>query len=90
MSEIEGIINELKNIHDGNAWHGASLKDALDGIGYEQAALRPLNRVGGNEREVGNYAPMFFERRRKTTGFDFGRENRRQRLLVSFPFAKNA
>lgn len=42
MSEIEGIINELKNVHNGNAWHGASLADALDGIGYEQAAARPL------------------------------------------------
>ena len=42
MSEIEGIINELKNIHDGNAWHGASLKDALEGISCEQAAAHPL------------------------------------------------
>jgi len=30
MSEIKEIIEELKNIHDGNAWHGASLKDAPD------------------------------------------------------------
>jgi uncharacterized damage-inducible protein DinB len=45
MSEIEEIINELKNVHDGNAWHGASLKDALDGITSEQAAARPLKRA---------------------------------------------
>lgn len=38
MSEIERIIEELKNIHNGNAWHGASLADALDGITFEQAA----------------------------------------------------
>jgi hypothetical protein len=41
MFEIEEIINELKNIHDGNAWYGASLNDALNGITCEQAA-RPL------------------------------------------------
>lgn len=45
MSEIKEIINELKNIHDGNAWHGASLKDALEGIAYEQAAVRPLKHA---------------------------------------------
>lgn len=45
MSEIEEIINELKNVHDGNAWHGASLKDALDGITSEQAAARPLKQA---------------------------------------------
>jgi uncharacterized damage-inducible protein DinB len=45
MSEIEEIIEELKNIHDGNAWHGASLIDALNGITYEQAAARPLKQA---------------------------------------------
>lgn len=45
MSEIEEIIEELKNIHDGNAWHGASLKDALSGITCEQAAARPLKHA---------------------------------------------
>lgn len=38
MSEIERIIEELKNIHGGDAWHGASLADALDGVNFEQAA----------------------------------------------------
>src|SRR5215204_3772641 len=42
MSEIQQIVEELKNIHDGNAWHGVSLKDALDGITFEQAAARPV------------------------------------------------
>ena len=45
MSEIEEIINELKNIHDGNAWHGASLNDALDGITSGQGAARPLKQA---------------------------------------------
>ncbi|HEX8396609.1 MAG TPA: DinB family protein [Pyrinomonadaceae bacterium] len=45
MSEIKEIIEELKNIHDGNAWHGASLKDALNGITCEQAAAHPLKQA---------------------------------------------
>ena len=45
MSEIKEIIEELKNIHGGNAWHGASLKDALEGIAYEQAAAHPLKNA---------------------------------------------
>ena len=45
MSAIKEIIEELKNIHDGNAWHGASLKDALDGITCDQAAARPLKQA---------------------------------------------
>lgn len=44
MLEIKQIIEELKNIHDGNAWHGASLADALNGITFEQAAVRPLEK----------------------------------------------
>ena len=42
MSEIKEIFKELKNVHDGNAWHGASLRDALNDIVYEQAAAHPL------------------------------------------------
>jgi uncharacterized damage-inducible protein DinB len=42
MSEVAHIANELKEIHDGNAWHGLSLVEALDGITPEQAAATPL------------------------------------------------
>lgn len=45
MSEIEVIIEELKNIHNGNAWHGAALADALDGIACEQAAACSLKHA---------------------------------------------
>ncbi len=45
MSKIKEIINELKNVHHGNAWHGASLKDALEGIACEQAAAQPLKHA---------------------------------------------
>jgi uncharacterized damage-inducible protein DinB len=42
MSEIQTIIDELKNIHDGEAWHGPSLKEILSGVSAEQAAAKPL------------------------------------------------
>jgi uncharacterized damage-inducible protein DinB len=42
MSEVQAIINDLKNIHDGEAWHGPSLKDILSGVTAEQAAARPI------------------------------------------------
>lgn len=42
MTEIERIIEELNDIHDGNAWHGPSLTESLTGITAEQAAARPV------------------------------------------------
>lgn len=42
MSEVAYIANELKEIHDGNAWHGPSLVEALAGLTPEQAAATPL------------------------------------------------
>jgi uncharacterized damage-inducible protein DinB len=42
MSEIQTIIDELKNIHDGDAWHGPSLKEILSGVNAGQAAAKPL------------------------------------------------
>jgi len=42
MSEIQTIIDELKNIHDGEAWHGPSLKEILSGVTARQAAAKQL------------------------------------------------
>lgn len=42
MSEATYIADELREIHEGNAWHGPSLREALDGVTPEQAAARPL------------------------------------------------
>lgn len=42
MSEITAIIDELKIIHDGDAWHGPSLKENLSGISAVQAASKPM------------------------------------------------
>ena len=43
MSEIANIIDELKNIHDGDAWHGLSLREALTDVTPQQAAARPVD-----------------------------------------------
>lgn len=42
MSELSFLIDELKSIHDGDAWHGPSLKEAVAGLTAEQAAARPI------------------------------------------------
>lgn len=42
MSDIQTIIDDLKNIHDGDAWHGPSLKEILSGVTARQAAAKPF------------------------------------------------
>jgi uncharacterized damage-inducible protein DinB len=42
MSEIERILDQLKHTYEGNAWHGPSVREALDGVRAEQATARPL------------------------------------------------
>ena len=42
MSEITRIVEELNKIHQGDAWHGLSLHEALAGLTAEQAAARLL------------------------------------------------
>jgi uncharacterized damage-inducible protein DinB len=40
--ELNRIIEELKNIHDGDAWHGASLREALAGLNDVEASTKPI------------------------------------------------
>ena len=42
MTEIEEITTELQRIHNGDAWHGASLSDSLAGVTAQQAAAKPI------------------------------------------------
>jgi uncharacterized damage-inducible protein DinB len=42
MSEATSIADELKEIHDGNAWHGPALQESLAGLTIERAAARPI------------------------------------------------
>ena len=42
MSETERILDQLKRAYEGNAWHGPSVREALEGVTAEQATKRPL------------------------------------------------
>jgi uncharacterized damage-inducible protein DinB len=42
MSEMTNILDELRRIHDKDAWHGAALKESLADVTAEQAAARPV------------------------------------------------
>ena len=42
MSDIQIIIDDLKNVHDGDPWHGPSLKEILSGMSARQAVAKPL------------------------------------------------
>lgn len=42
MTEIERILDQMRRAHEGGAWHGPSLREALDGVTAAQAAARPV------------------------------------------------
>lgn len=42
MSELASIIEDVRRVHTGDAWHGPSLQEALSGLTAEQAAAKPL------------------------------------------------
>ena len=39
---LTALVADLRRIYEGNAWHGPSVLDALDGVTAEQAARRRL------------------------------------------------
>ena len=41
-TELDRIIDQLQRAYDGDAWHGPSLSDALDGVDARQAVHRPI------------------------------------------------
>ena len=42
MTEIDRILDQLERAFAGNAWHGPSIKELLNGVTAEQAHTRPL------------------------------------------------
>ena len=42
MREAERIVDQLQRMYDGDAWHGPSVRAALEGIDASMAADRPL------------------------------------------------
>ena len=41
MSEVERITDQLQRAFEGNAWHGPSVREVLEGVTAEQAARYP-------------------------------------------------
>jgi hypothetical protein len=41
-SELGRIVEQLRQLHDGGAWHGPSMAEALGGLTAVDAARRPL------------------------------------------------
>jgi len=46
MSEVERIRDQLRRAFHGEAWHGPSVREVLDGVTAKQAASRPF--AGGH------------------------------------------
>jgi uncharacterized damage-inducible protein DinB len=42
MTETHRINSQLKRAQEGQAWHGPSLRELLEGVTAEQAAARPI------------------------------------------------
>ena len=51
MSEVARIVEQLKQVHEGEAWHGPSLGEALEGVSAAGAATRPIGK-GHSIREI--------------------------------------
>ncbi len=64
MLEIQTIIDELKNIHDGDAWHGPSLKE----IFYEIDRLQKDPPSDQELEGIKNYISGVFVLRNSTRG----------------------
>ncbi len=45
MSEIERIVDQLQRAYRGNAWHGPSIREVLDGVDADAASARPLSNA---------------------------------------------
>ncbi len=45
MSETERIADQLRRAFSGEAWHGDSLLEILDGVAAAQAAARPIKHA---------------------------------------------
>jgi uncharacterized damage-inducible protein DinB len=42
MNESERLADQLERALNGNAWHGPSLRESLDGVTRDAAVLRPM------------------------------------------------
>jgi uncharacterized damage-inducible protein DinB len=58
MSEVDRILDQLQRAFDGDAWHGPSLSDSLDGVDARQAVGRPIAE-GHNIAEILRHATVW-------------------------------
>lgn len=42
MTGIQRILDQMRRAYEGEAWHGPSLREALDGVTAAEAAARPV------------------------------------------------
>jgi uncharacterized damage-inducible protein DinB len=56
--EVDRILDQLQRAFDGDAWHGPSLSDALDGVDARQAVRRPIAE-GHNIAEITRHATVW-------------------------------
>src|SRR5829696_3222735 len=42
MSEVERISSQMKSAFEGPAWHGPSVREAVEGVSAARAAARPI------------------------------------------------
>jgi len=42
MTETDRIVEQLQRAYDGDAWHGPSVRSALEGVDSRMATARPL------------------------------------------------
>jgi uncharacterized damage-inducible protein DinB len=54
MKEVERIAEQLRRAYEGEAWHGPSVKEALEGVTPAKADARPLNGAH-SIREIVNH-----------------------------------
>lgn len=43
MSELARIADQIRRAHEGGAWHGPSVREALAGVSAARAAARPIS-----------------------------------------------
>ena len=61
MTEKENIIENLKRLHEGNAWHGPSIREALRDVSAEKAARQVdgLHTIWGLVLHIGAWEEVF-------------------------------
>ena len=68
MSEIERILDQLQRAYAGNAWHGPSVREVLNGVTAVQAHARPLQDAHSIWELVQHIAVWEDVGRRRLTG----------------------